>query len=90
MTHGAIDRRTLIPLLAAGATTAMLARRAWAQQFPIPKTAADVPGPAPGTAMTKAYVQSVGRAACVWGWALGHRLINRIQIRAATSLTTAR
>lgn len=70
MTHAAIDRRTLIPLLAAGATTAMLARHAWAQQFPMPKTAADVPGPAPGTAMTKAYVQSVGRAAYVWGWAL--------------------
>src|SRR5271169_5903521 len=41
-----------------------------AQQFPIPTTAADVPGPPPGTAMTKAYVQTIGRLAYVWGWPL--------------------
>jgi hypothetical protein len=41
-----------------------------AQQVPIPKTAAQVPGPAPGTAMTKEYVQTVGRIAYLWGWAL--------------------
>ena len=41
-----------------------------AQQFPLPTTAAEVPGPPPGTAMTKAYVQTVGRAAYLWGWAL--------------------
>ena len=41
-----------------------------AQQVPIPETAAQVPGPAPGTAMTKAYVQMVGRMAYLWGWAL--------------------
>jgi hypothetical protein len=41
-----------------------------AQQFPIPTSAAEVPGPAPGTAMTKAYVQTVGRAAYMWGWPL--------------------
>src|SRR6516164_10958130 len=41
-----------------------------AQQFPIATTAAEVPGPPPGTAMTKAYVQTVGRAAYLWGWAL--------------------
>ena len=29
-----------------------------AQQVPIPTTAAEVPGPASGTAMTKAYVQT--------------------------------
>src|SRR4029077_984337 len=40
------------------------------QQFPIPKTATEVPGPAPGTAMTTAYVQSVGRMAYLWGWPL--------------------
>ena len=34
-----------------------------AQQVPIPTTAAQVPGPASGTAMTKAYVQMVGRMA---------------------------
>jgi len=39
-------------------------------QGPIPKTAAAVPGPAPGTAMTKAYVQVVGRVAYLWGWEL--------------------
>jgi hypothetical protein len=42
---------------------------AHAQQVPIPTTAADVPGPAPGP-MTKAYVQLVGRMAYVWGWPL--------------------
>jgi hypothetical protein len=41
-----------------------------AQQIPLPTTAAQVPGPAPGTAMTKAYVQTVGRMAYLWGWAL--------------------
>jgi len=40
-----------------------------AQQVPIPQTAAEVPGPAPGP-MTKAYVQQVGRVAYVWGWPL--------------------
>ena len=49
-------------VLAAGAAAA--------QQFPIPTTAAEVPGPPPGTAMTKAYVQMVGRMAYMWGWAL--------------------
>jgi len=43
---------------------------AQAQQFPIPTTAAEVPGPAAGTAMTKDYVRTVGRAAFLWGWAL--------------------
>jgi hypothetical protein len=43
---------------------------AHAQQVPIPKTAAEVPGPAPGTAMGKEYVQMVGRMAYLWGWPL--------------------
>ena len=34
-----------------------------AQQMPLPKTAAEVPGPAAGNAMTKEYVQMVGRMA---------------------------
>jgi len=55
---------------AIGFALAMLTRSAQAQQVPIPTTAAEVPGPAPGTAMTKAYVQSVGRIAYLWGWAL--------------------
>jgi hypothetical protein len=62
-----IDRRSL---LGAGAASLMLAGKAWAQQVPIPQTAAEVPGPPPGTTMTKAYVQSVGRAAYLWGWPL--------------------
>jgi hypothetical protein len=67
---GEIDRRSLIPLLGAGAAFLMLAGKAWAQQVPIPTTAAQVPGPPSGTAMTTAYVQSVGRAAYLWGWTL--------------------
>ena len=41
-----------------------------AQQVPIPTTAAKVPGPSPGTRITKEYVQMVGRMAYIWGWAL--------------------
>jgi hypothetical protein len=67
---GEIDRRSFVPLLGAGAAFVMLAGKAWAQQVPIPKTAAEVPGPPPGTAMTTAYVQSVGRMAYLWGWPL--------------------
>ena len=52
---------------------------AFAQQFPIPKTAAEVPGPAAGTAMTKPYVETVGRMAYVWGWPL----VNMANRRAA-------
>jgi hypothetical protein len=37
-------------------------------QVPIPKTAAEVPGPVPGNKMTNAYVQLVGRMAYVWGY----------------------
>ena len=48
-----------------------------AQQVPFPHTAAEVPGPAPGTAMTKAYVQMVGRMAYLWGWPLVN-MTNRI------------
>src|SRR6266436_1735493 len=47
----------------------ILVGNAHAQQFPIPQTT-EVPGPAPGTAMTKAYVQMVGRMAYFWGWPL--------------------
>src|SRR6476660_6583180 len=39
-------------------------------QVPLPKTAAEVPGPAPGNTMTKEYVQMVGRMAYFWGWPL--------------------
>jgi hypothetical protein len=39
-------------------------------QVSLPKTAGDVPGPALGTAMTKEYVQTIGRMAYIWGWPL--------------------
>jgi hypothetical protein len=38
-------------------------------QIPIPQTATQVPGPVFGP-MTKAYVQTVGRMAYLWGWPL--------------------
>jgi hypothetical protein len=50
-----------------------------AVQVAPPKTAADIPGPVPGTAMTKEYVQTVGRVAYLWGWPL----INQLHRRAA-------
>jgi hypothetical protein len=56
---------------------AMPLGNAQAQQVTFPKTAAEVPGPPPGTAMTKAYVQTVGRVAYVWGWPLVN-MTNRI------------
>jgi len=55
---------------AVGSVLATLATSLQAQQVPIPVTAAEVPGPASGTAMTKAYVQMVGRIAYLWGWPL--------------------
>jgi len=59
---------------------------AFAQQVPLPKTAADVPGPAAGTAMTKAYVQSIGRMAYIWGYAL----VNSHNRRAAFVYVTSK
>jgi hypothetical protein len=43
---------------------------AMAQQIRIPTVASQVPGPVVGTAMTKDYVQMVGRAAYFWGYPL--------------------
>ena len=54
--------RTQLPLAAALAC-ALAFTTAQAQQVPLPKTPADVPGPAAGTLMTKEYVQMVGRMA---------------------------
>src|SRR5262252_3808484 len=51
-------------------TTTTFAQEALAQQVPLPISAAQVPGPAPGTPMTKPYVQAVARMAYVWGWPL--------------------
>ena len=39
-----------------------------AQQVPLPKTAAEVPGPASGNVLTKEYIQAIGRIAYVWGY----------------------
>jgi hypothetical protein len=60
----------LAAALGCAAALAIAPTSAQAQEFPIPETAAQVPGPPPGTAMTKAYVETVGRMAYLWGWAL--------------------
>jgi hypothetical protein len=56
-----------------------------AQQVPIPTTPAQVPGPAAGTAMTKEYVQMVGRMAYMWGYAM----VNSHNRRAAFAYVTS-
>ena len=61
-------KRLSFGLISALVSTVMVIT-ASAQQVPIPKTAAEVPGPAPGP-MTTAYVQMVGRMAYLWGWPL--------------------
>src|SRR5215471_13397604 len=63
--------RTILKALALAALVCVvMATVVHAQQIPLPTTAAEVPGPAPGTAMTKPYVQAVARIAYVWGWPL--------------------
>jgi hypothetical protein len=57
-------------ILAVALMSVLAFTTAQAQQVPLPKTAAEVPGPASGTAMTKEYVQTVGRMAYVWGYAM--------------------
>lgn len=70
--------------LIAAALAGLLATSAQAQQVPLPTTAAEVPAPASGTAMTKAYVQTVGRMAYVWGYAM----VNSHNRRAAFAYVT--
>jgi hypothetical protein len=60
----------------------MLLGNAQAQQVPIPQTAAEVPGPAPGP-MTTASVQMVGRLAYVWGWPLVYVYNQRTELTKA-------
>ena len=60
----------------------MLAGNLQAQQVPIPRTAAEVPGPAPGP-MTTASVQMVGRLAYVWGWPLVYVYNQRTELTKA-------
>ena len=52
-------------------------------QVPIPKTAADVPGPVSGNMMLDAYVQLVGRMAYFWGYAMVNAHNRREAFRAA-------
>jgi hypothetical protein len=59
---------------------------ALAQQMPIPRSAAEVTGPVAGTAMTKGYVQMVGRMAYVWGWPLVNSHNRRAAFAKAPSL----
>ena len=61
---------------------AMLTVSVQAQQVPIPQTAAEVSGPAPGP-MTKAYVQMVGRLAYFWGWPLVYVYNQRTELTKA-------
>ena len=67
---------------AIGIILSMLVGNVQAQQVPIPQTAAEVPGPAPGT-MTKAYVQMVGRMAYFWGWPLVYVYNQRTELTKA-------
>ena len=55
-----------------GVALMVLAGSAEAQQIqvPTPQTAAEIPGPVHGTALTKEFVQTVGRAAYFWGYPL--------------------
>jgi hypothetical protein len=69
-----------------GIALIMLAGSAQAQQVPIPTTAAQVPGPATGTAMTKEYVQMVGRMAYLWGWPLVNSHNRRVAFGKAPEL----
>jgi hypothetical protein len=63
-------KRTMPTLPLAALVCVLMATAINAQQVPIPTTPGQVPSPPPGTAMTKAYVQTVGRAAYIWGWPL--------------------
>jgi hypothetical protein len=56
-----------------------------AGQVPLPKTAADVAGPASGTNLTKEYVKMVGSFAYTWGYAM----VNSHNRRAAFEYVTS-
>jgi len=71
-------------ILVAALFCALAFTTAQAQQVPLPTTAAEVPGPAAGTAMTKEYVQMVGRMAYTWGYAM----VNSHNRRAAFAYVT--
>src|SRR5271166_6270629 len=64
------QKLTFIATALVGALAFTSAQAQQSLQVPIPKSAAEVPGPVPGTAMTTDYVQMVGRAAYFWGYQL--------------------
>jgi hypothetical protein len=64
-----VERTMLKALALALLGCALTTTATYSQQVPIPKIAAEVPGPVPGP-MTKAYVEAVGRMAYFWGWPL--------------------
>jgi hypothetical protein len=70
-------------LLAAALVCALAITTTQAQQFPLPKTAADVPGPVAGTVMTKEYVQSVGRTAYLFAWPMMNSAHRRVAMSQA-------
>jgi hypothetical protein len=70
MKHKLLGSRFLVMGLAFASSFLTPPELVQAQQVPIPQTASQVPGPAPGTPMTKAYEQTVGRMTYVWGWPL--------------------
>ena len=61
----AIRKQNLIVAVLVCAVTFTTAQ---AQQVPLPKTAAEVPGPVPGQIMTEEYVRVVGQFAYMWAW----------------------
>ena len=69
-------------VLAAALLGALACTTAHAQQVPIPTSAAEVPGPASGNVMTKAYVQTVGRMAYIWGWPMVNTAMSSAATRA--------
>ena len=71
-----------IGMLASVIAAAVQTGSALAQQVPIPQTAAEVRGPAPGP-MTKEYVRTVGRMAYVWGWPLVYVYNQRTELTKA-------
>jgi hypothetical protein len=68
--HAILTSSILAAALACASSFTMPPEVAQAQRVPIPTTASQVPGPAPGTLMAKAYVQAVARMAYMWGWPL--------------------
>jgi hypothetical protein len=66
--HPTISRVLMFGGCAMAALTLAATAGLFAQQVRIPRPPSEAPGPASGTAMTKEYVQMVGRMAYFWGW----------------------